>query len=80
MPLILAIIIFVMQTMVHPYRSTLSNYMESLLFLWLVCLLGLGSTTELVDHRHVGWPNALLYIPLVLGFVVMVIHCMLLAR
>lgn len=79
-PLILAIVIFVMQTVVHPYRDTLSNYMESLLFLWLVCLLGLGSTTELVDHEHTGWPNALLYIPLGFGFVVMAIHCMLLAR
>ncbi len=79
-PLVIAIAIFVLQTLIHPYKSKLANYTESLLFLWLVCLLGLGNTTELQTGRHKGWSDALLYIPVACALVVMVVHCVLLAR
>lgn len=79
-PLVIAIAIFVLQTLIHPYKSKLANYTESLLFLWLVCLLGLGNTTELQTGNHKGWSDALLYIPVACALVVMVVHCVLLAR
>lgn len=81
-PLILSIFIFVMQAIIHPYESKLANYMESVLFMWLVGLLGLGNTTALqaqlqddveADHNP-KWPNALLYIPVVCGGVVLIVH------
>lgn len=77
-PLVLAIAVFVLQTMIHPYTDKVANYMESLLFLWLVCFLGLGNTTELQSGNHGRWPDALLYIPLACAFVVMTVHCVLL--
>lgn len=71
-----------MQAIIHPYESKLANYMESVLFMWLVGLLGLGNTTALqaqlqdnveADHNP-KWPNALLYIPVVCGGVVLIVH------
>lgn len=79
-PLVLTIAIFVMQTMIHPYRNKVANYMESILFLWLVCFLGLGNTTELQSGKHERWPDTLLYIPVACALVVMTIHCVLLIR
>lgn len=79
-PLVLAIAIFVVQTMIHPYRSQVANYTESVLFLWLVCLLALGNTTELQTGRHDRWPDAFLYIPVVCSLVVTIVHCGLLIR
>lgn len=92
-PLILSIPIFVLQSLIHPYKSKAANYLESFLFLWLVCLLGLANTTALQDQvkdnvlrgkygtRENGtvtegpwWPNALLYVPVAVGFVVLVVH------
>ena len=84
MPLILSISIFVLQSMVHPYESTMANYLESFLFLWLVCLLGLFNTSALQDELKTmkqmsgedfepKWPKALLYIPVALGLLVLLI-------
>ena len=87
MPLVLTIAIFVFQTFIHPYRNIAANYIESVLFLWLVCLLGLGNTTALQDSIDDSdgevprWPDALLYIPVAVGLVVAVVHSsILLAR
>ena len=81
-PLVLSIVTFVAQTFIHPYRNTVANYTESLLFLWLVCLLGLGNTTALQDDigEKPVWPDALLYIPVAVGLVALVIHCVLRIR
>ena len=82
-PLVLSIVVFVLQTFMHPYESKVANYMESLVFLWLVCLLGLGNTTALRDDISSGnpkWPDALLYIPVAVGLVVLVVHLILQAR
>ena len=97
-PLIISILIFVLQSLIHPYESKVANYLESFLFLWLVCLLGLANTTALQDeiksklldgkygtgkdgsNRGPWWPNALLYIPVAVGFVVLVVHFVFLFR
>lgn len=81
--MVLTIVIFVLQTFIHPYRNVVANYIESLLFLWLVCLLGLGNTTALqetlADYKDGEsdpvWPtNVLLGIPLAIALVVTVVH------
>lgn len=89
-PLILSIPIFVLQSFIHPYKSKVANYLESFLFLWLVCLLGLANTTALQDeikaaekygtNKGPWWPNALLYIPVAVGLVVAVVHFVFLFR
>jgi hypothetical protein len=66
--------------MIHPYRNKVANYMESFLFLWLVCFLGLGNTTELQTGTHDKWPDLLLYLPVACGFLVMIVHCALIVR
>ena len=80
-PLLLSIAIFVIVASVHPYQNTVANYTESLLFLWLVCLLGLGNSTSLGSIKvNPKWPNALLYFPVAVGLVVLAINSIILAR
>lgn len=69
-PLVLCITIFVLQTVIHPYKNKLANYTESFLFLWLVGLLSLANTTALQNNPMKElWP--LLYIPVMLGAIVL---------
>lgn len=94
LPLVLSTALFVVQSSIHPYRNKISNYVESLLLLWLVCLLGLGNTnalqknirsrtndTTLQDSREGHeWPDALIYIPVAVGAMVLLAHSILLTR
>ncbi len=77
-PLVLSIIIFVMQTIIHPYQDKIANFLESLILLWLVGLLSLGNATILPIPDGNGWP--LLYLPVVCGFIVLVVYIVLQIR
>ncbi len=77
-PLVLSIVIFVMQTIIHPYQDKIANFLESLILLWLVGLLSLGNATMLQIPDKKGWP--LLYLPVVCGFIVLVVTIILQIR
>ena len=79
--MVLSIVIFVAQIMIHPYESLTANYTESLLYLWLVGLLGLGNTTplqEVTSGKDAIW--LLLYLPLIWGAAVISVYTLIKIR
>ena len=67
------LVFFFIQFFIHPYRSVVTNYLESFFLLVLVVLLGLGNTPVFRETVEVTlWP--LFYLPIFVGLVVVAVY------
>ena len=77
LPLLLTVVILSMHSFVHPYKSRVANYSESLVMLVLVIILALGNTTVLVEattdvKKFTLAP--LLFLPILVGGIITTVY------